>query len=446
MTLRIANGAGFWGDWLDAPRQIVERAEVDYLTLEYLAELTMSILAQQRRKDPRRGYAGDFIEVLKSITPALTKQPHLKIITNAGGMNPTACAAAAADVLVKAGLGETVIGVVTGDDLLASGAGVPPVSGDGSMPKNIASANAYLGARAIVDALAGGARIVITGRVADASLTVGPAVHQFGWKWDDWHRLAGATVAGHLIECGAQATGGYSTEWQSVPNLANVGYPIAELEADGTCVITKPPGTGGEVNRRTVVEQLVYEIGDPRRYLTPDVVADFTSVTVNDLGDDRVAVTNARGEAATDTYKVSVAYESGFMTSAQLVVYGDDCVVKAHACAEVIFERLRSVGQLPARRHVELLGSGASVSNKTTDGSVMEVVLRLAVADADRAKVERFTREIAPLITSGPAGLAGYAAGRSAVRPVLAYWPALVAKAQVATNVEVKRADEWELD
>jgi hypothetical protein len=246
-----------------------------------------------------------------------------------------------------------------------------------------------------------------------------------------------------LIECGAQVTGGYSTEWQSVPNLANVGYPIAELEADGSCVITKPPGTGGEVNRRTVVEQLVYEIGDPRRYLTPDVIADFTSVTVNDLGGDRVAVTGARGEPATDTYKVSVAYEDGFMTSAQLVVYGNDCIAKAHACADVIFERLRSVGQLPARRHVELLGSGASVPGDALDQSAKEVVLRIAVADADRAKVERFTREIAPLITSGPAGLAGYAAGRSAVRPVLAYWPALVAKDRVTTKVEVKRAGEW---
>jgi hypothetical protein len=230
-----------------------------------------------------------------------------------------------------------------------------------------------------------------------------------------------------------------------VPNLANVGYPIAQLEADGSCVITKPPGTGGEVNRRTVVEQLVYEIGDPRRYVTPDVTADFTSVRVNDLGGDQVAVANARGEAATDTYKVSVADEDGYMTSAQLVVYGDDCVAKAHACAEVIFERLQSFGQLPTRRYVELLGSGASVPSKAPHKSPREVTLRIAVADAERAKLERFTREIAPLITSGPAGLAGYAAGRSAVRPVLAYSPALVAKELIRHVVDVKPAREWVL-
>jgi hypothetical protein len=470
MKLRIANGTGFWGDWLDAPRQIVDRTEVDYLTLEYLAELTMSILAGQRRKDAKRGYASDFVEVLKSIAPAIRQQAELKIITNAGGMNPPACAQAAAEVLVNAGLSESIIGVVTGDDLLASGlvdgvisglssgTGVAPVTeeplslhwrdaratgvGD-AVAMNIVSANAYLGARGIVEALAGGARIVITGRVADASLTVGPAVHHFGWAWDDWNRLAGATVAGHLIECGAQVTGGYSTAWQSVPNLANIGYPIAELEADGSCVITKPPATGGRVNRQTVVEQLVYEIDDPRRYVTPDVVADFTSVTVNDLGEDRVAVTGARGKTATDTYKVSVASEDGFMTSGQLVVYGEDCIAKAHACAEIIFERLRSSGQLPARRDVELLGSGMSVPCNSTDKSISEVVLRIAVADHDRAKLERFTREIAPLITGGPAGLAGYAAGRSAIRPVLGYGPALVPKKLIRPVVEVKRASQW---
>lgn len=452
MTLRIANGAGFWGDWLDAPQQIVERAEVDYLTLEYLAELTMSILAQQRRKDANRGYASDFLDVLQAIVPALLQQPNLKIVTNAGGMHPEACAQATAQLLAKAGLGDTLIGIVAGDDIsgeIALWSEQLPLANLDTGERlreaklNVVSANAYLGAQGIVEALAGGARIVITGRVADASLTVGPAMHHFGWKWDDWDRLAGATVAGHLIECGAQVTGGYSTEWQNVPDLANVGYPIAELEDDGSCVITKPPGTGGEVNRRTVVEQLVYEIGDPRNYITPDVVADFTSVVVNELGENRVAVTNARGKPATDSYKVSLAYEDGYMTSAPLVVAGRDCIDKAHACAEIIFERLRSVDQLPARRHVELLGAGESVPGHGINEAARETVLRIAVADHDRGKLERFTREIAPLITSGPAGLAGYAAGRSAIRPVLAYWPTLVPKELIQSVVDVRPAREW---
>jgi hypothetical protein len=246
-----------------------------------------------------------------------------------------------------------------------------------------------------------------------------------------------------LIECGAQVTGGYSTEWRNVPRLADVGYPIAEIERDGSCVITKPPGTGGEVNRRTVVEQLVYEIGDPRSYITPDVVVDFTSVNVEDLGHDRVAVKNARGKPATDTYKVSAAYEDGYMTSSQLVVFGDDCVAKARACAEIIFERLHSVDQIPARRCVELLGAGDSVPGHGSNANPTEIMLRMTVADASRERLERFTREIAPLITSGPAGLAGYAAGRSQVRPVLAYWPTLVPKALIQPVVDVKPASEW---
>ena len=298
MTVRIANGAGFLGDNLDAPRRLVEGAEIDYLTLEYLAELTLSILARLREKDPAAGYAADFITVLSSLCPALARQPKLRIVTNAGGMNPRACANAAAAVLQRAGLGDTTIGVVEGDDLLdrldeiqAAGCRLEnletgqPLS---ELKTQVVSANAYLGARPIADALAAGARIVITGRVADASLTVGPAVHEFGWAWDDWNRLAGASVAGHLIECGAQATGGLYRHWQNL-NLANVGYPIAELEADGTATITKPPGTGGAVNRHTIAEQLVYEIGDPAHYLTPDVDVDFTTVEISETGHDRVS-------------------------------------------------------------------------------------------------------------------------------------------------------------
>ncbi len=304
MPLRIANAAGFLGDNLDAPRVTIDRAAVDYLTLEYLAELTMSILARQREKDPQAGYANDFLDVLTSLVPALQKQTRLRIVTNAGGVNSIACARRTDDILAAAGLGGTTVAVVTGDDLLPR---LSELQKSGCEFKNldtgeplaelrqpIVCANAYLGARPIADALADGARIIITGRVADASLTVGPAVHELGWGWDDWHKLAGASVAGHLIECGAQVTGGLYRHWQEL-NLADVGYPIAELEADGSCVITKPDGTGGAVNRETIAEQLVYEIGDPRHYLTPDVDVDFTSVELQEVARDRVAVRGRDG-------------------------------------------------------------------------------------------------------------------------------------------------------
>jgi hypothetical protein len=481
--LRIANGAGFLGDWLDAPRRLVERAEVDYLTIEHLAELTMSILARQREKDPNAGYAEDFLDILRSLLPALKQQPRLKIIANSGGMNPPACARAAAKILADAGFGQAVIGCVTGDDLsqqlegllhaghelrnldtgepiaalLESTAGQASSaqtnsatqskiqSSSGGPKSKIVSANAYLGARPIADALSAGARIVITGRVADASLTVGPAMHEFGWRWDDWNKLAAASVAGHLIECGAQVTGGYSVDWQKY-ELDNVGYPISELSADGGIVITKPPGSGGAVNRRTVAEQLVYEIGDPQHYLTPDVDCDFRTVEVVEVGNDRVAVSGATGRPATDTYKVSMAYRDGWMASGQLLVYGADCREKADACGRIILERCTLAGYELARTHIELLGYGAGVPGAwfwrkyQTPG---ELVLRVTAHDPRREAIECLTKQFAPLITSGPAGLAGYAAGRPQVRPVFAYWPTLVQKSLVEAKIDVRPAKEW---
>jgi hypothetical protein len=467
-ALRIANAAGFLGDWVDAPRRLVERAEVDYLTLEHLAELTMSILARQREKDPQAGYAEDFLVVVRSLMPALATQPQLKVIANSGGMNPPACTRAAAGIVVEAGLGDVPIGCVTGDDLLprldglmhagcafenldtgqrlaelAQGADAPRSPN----PHSPIAANAYLGARPIAEALAGGARIVITGRVADASLAVGPAMYAFGWDWDDWDKLAAASVTGHLIECGAQVTGGYSTQWSQF-DLADVGYPIAELAKEGSAVITKPPGTGGAVSRQTVVEQLVYEIGDPAHYLTPDVDCDFTTVEVLDQGGDRVFVRGATGRAPSDSYKVSLAYRDGWMASGTLLVYGPDCREKAKACGRIILDRCELAGFRLARTNVELLGSGAGVPGAFVHRKYQppgELVLRVTAHDGRRDAVECFARQFAPLITSGPAGLAGYAAGRPQVRPVFAYWPTLVPKAIVTPKVDVRTAKEWSL-
>jgi Acyclic terpene utilisation family protein AtuA len=453
VTVRIANGAGFLGDNLDAPRRLVEGAEVDYLTLEYLAELTLSILARVREKDPAAGYAADFITVLASLCPALARQPKLRIVTNAGGLNPRACARAAARALADAGLNDLSIGVVEGDDLLSR---LTEIQAAGCRLENletgqplaelespVVSANAYLGGQPIARALSSGARIVITGRVADASLTVGPAVHEFGWSWDDWNRLAGASVAGHLIECGAEVTGGLYRHWQDL-DLAHVGYPIAELHDDGTATITKPSGTGGVVNRHTVAEQLVYEIGDPAHYLTPDVDVDFTTVDVFEVGPDRVTVRGASGRPAPDTLKLSLAHRVGFTASGQLLVYGADCVAKAKACGQMILDRVAGAGYVLAATHIECLGSGDGVPGlHSLPAGLREVMLRVAVRDPRREAVERFTAEFAPLITSGPPGLAGYAGGRGVVRSVLAYWPALVPRDLVTPRVEVRSAKDW---
>ncbi|MGI8980567.1 MAG: acyclic terpene utilization AtuA family protein [Pirellulaceae bacterium] len=455
MPLRIANAAGFLGDNLDAPRRLVESAQVEYLTLEHLAELTLSILARLREKNPEQGYATDFLDILSSLTAPLSRQPQLKIITNAGGMNPQACAKEAAKILSAAGLGDLPLAVVSGDDLLprieelmAAGCELKNLDTGESLrnlKSAIVSANAYLGARPIAEALARGGRILITGRVADASLTLGPAMHEFDWQWHDWDKLAAASVAGHLIECGAQVTGGYSVDWKNY-DLANVGYPIAELESDGSTVITKPENSGGAVNRRTVIEQLVYEIGDPRHYLTPDVDCDFSTVEFEEAGKDRVAVRGATGKPATDSYKVSLAYRDGYMASGQLLVYGQDCVDKAKACGEIILKKVEQAGFKLARTNIELLGAGAGVPGAWFWRKFQppgEVVLRITAHDPRQEAVERFSKEFAPLITSGPAGLAGYASGRPQVRPVFAYWPTLVPKELVEAKVEVRTTKEW---
>jgi hypothetical protein len=452
--VRVGNGCGFWGDNLDAPILLAQGGRLDYLTLEYLAELTMSILAHQKQRDPQAGYATDFLDVLGRLTPILRAQSGLKVITNAGGMNPAACAAKARTILDQAGLSERKIGVVSGDDLMPRldallAEGHPLTNLDAGKPISIirprlVSANAYLGARPIVEALKQGASVVITGRVADASLTLAPAVHELGWKWDDWDRLCAGTVAGHLIECGAQATGGLWINWEEAPDLANVGYPIAEIDEDGTLRITKPEGSGGAVNIETVSEQLLYEVGDPAAYLTPDVVADFTTVTLREVGRDVVQIEGARGKPATDSYKVSCAYSDGWTASGTLVIYGPKAEAKARECGKILFRRLERAGVQIYDALVEAIGAG-ECARKVACAPLVgpqppdppEVVLRVTVRHERREFIERFTKEFAPLVTSGPPGVAGYTTGRPSVREVFAYWPALVAKSAVASQAQL---------
>ena len=447
--LRIGNGCGFWGDSLDAPIRLAAVGRLDVLTLEYLAELTMSILAVQKAKDPHAGYATDFLDVLARLAPELHRQPKLKIITNAGGMNPLACAMKARDVLTAAKLTNRRVAVVSGDDLLP---GLPSLLEAGheltnldtgepfeSVQDRIVSANAYLGAEPIAAALAAGADVVITGRIADASLTVGPSAHAFGWRFDATHRdrLAAATVAGHLIECGAQATGGLWIHADASTRLENVGYPIVEVAGDGTFTLTKPEGTGGAVNIETVAEQLLYEVADPAKYFTPDVTADFTTVTLESAGPSRVAVRGGTANGITDSYKVSAAYRDGYMAAGMLVIAGPRAVEKARRSGEIMLRRLHAAGLMFQRSNIEVLGAGAVAPGVLPAADPPEVVLRVAVRDPRRAAVERFTKEFAPLVTSGFPGTTGYTTGRPPVREVFAYWPTLIAKSAVTPRMEI---------
>ena len=448
--IRVGNGCGFWGDNLDAPIRLAESGRLDYLTLEYLAELTMSILAVQKAKDPAAGFASDFLDVLTRLGPTLAQQPGLKVVTNAGGMNPAGCARRARAILSEAGLPRHQVAVVSGDDLLprldeliASGHGLNHLDNGeplASIRDKVVSANAYLGARPIVDALKGGASVVITGRVADASLTVGPAAYEFGWGFGpaDLDRLAAATVAGHLIECGAQVTGGLWVNANYDTRLGMVGYPIAEIAEDGTFTITKTPGAAGAVNLETVGEQLLYEVEDPARYYTPDVVADFTTARLKQTGPDEVAVSGGSADEVTDTYKVSVAYRDGYTAAGTLLIYGPRATEKARRSGTIILEKLRQAGVWFAETNIEALGAGDCVPGVGKPAAdPPEVVLRVAVRDPRKSAVERFTKEFAPLVTSGLAGTTGYTTGRPPVREVFAYWPALIAKSVVHPRVEI---------
>jgi hypothetical protein len=452
--IRIGNGAGFWGDNLDAPFLLARDGRLDVLTLEYLAELTLAILAHLRSKDPKAGYVNDFPELLERLAPILKEQGGPSIVTNAGGLNPGACAVRCGNILARVGLGSMPIGVVNGDDILdwipawiAEGVDLnhmetgEPIA---SVADRLVSANAYLGARPISEAITSGASIVITGRVADASLTLGPAACRFGWAWDDWDRLAGASAAGHVIECGAQATGGLWHEWDQIPDLDGVGYPIAEVHSDGSCVITKPEGTGGLVSVGTVAEQLVYEIDDPACYRTPDVDVDLASIRLNEDGPDRVKLTQTRGRPPGPKLKLSAVYRDGWTASGLVAVVGRDSVAKARASGRIVLERVRRAGFEMADSLVEVLGAGDVVPGVIgPEMPRFEVVLRVTVRDPRRIAVERFCREIAPLVTSGPPGIAGYATGRPSPRPAFGYWPALIPRELVAPEARVRTAAEW---
>src|SRR5690349_4092364 len=448
-VVRVASGQGFWGDWLEAPRRQVEGGDVDYLMLDYLAEVTMSILQKQKERDPNMGYARDFVGAIESVLPAVADRG-VRVIANAGGVNPPACAAAIREVAKKRGVSDKVkIGVVTGDDLLpridellAQGHALSnmdtgePLS---TVRDRVLSANAYIGSVPIVEALAQKANIVITGRSTDTALTMAPLRHEFGWRSDDWDKLAAGIIAGHIIECGAQCSGGNCLyDWKTIPDLANVGYPIVEGSADGTFVIAKHPNTGGRISVQSVSEQLVYEMGDPHSYITPDVVADFTTIHLEQVGEDRVRVFGIKGRPATDKLKASIAYRSGFKAVGTLVYAWPDALDKAKLADQVLRERLDNMGLEFDELLTEFVGVSATHGPLAEmSGEAQEVQLRVGVRSPDRKSVERFTRELAPLVLNGPPSVTGFAGGRPKVEEIVAYWPALVDKTAVTTKVEV---------
>lgn len=451
--IRIASGQGFWGDLLDAPVRQVEGGPIDYLMLDYLAEVTMSIMQKQRARDPQAGYARDFIPLMKQILPTCVER-NIRVTANAGGVNVEGCAEAVREVARELGLnGKFQIGIVTGDDIMSRidellERGIELRNMDTGEPlaavrEKIQSANVYLGAWPMVEALNRGAQVVITGRATDTGLTLAPIIHEFGWRETDWDRLAAGTIAGHIIECGAQASGGNCQyDWRNIPDLANIGFPIAEAYADGTFFITKHEGTGGRVNVPAIREQLLYEMGDPHAYITPDCVADFTTIHLEDAGENRVRVFGIKGHPATATLKVSISYSAGFKAVGTLVYSWPDAYEKARAADKILRARLERLGLQFEQILTEFVGANATHGPLAGEPSpdLAEVQLRVGVRGQDRKAIERFTKEIAPLILTGPPGVTGFAGGRPKVEEIVAYWPALIPKTEIKPRVEVSEA------
>jgi hypothetical protein len=448
--IRIASGQGFWGDLLTAPKVQVTEGPIDYLVMDYLAEVTMSIMQKQKHRNPKLGYAKDLVPLVTDIMPDIVERG-IKIITNGGGVNPKSCAETILENSRQLGIKGLKIGVVTGDDILDR---IDEFRSNGidfrnmetgehidSVADRLSSANVYFGAFPIVEALQKGADIVITGRTTDTGLTLAPMIFEYGWKHDDWDKLAAGTIAGHIMECGGQATGGnFSADWKKVPELENIGFPITEAYADGTVVITKHEGTGGLVSQQTIKEQLLYEIGDPAQYITPETIADFTSIQLSDDGHNRVRMTGVRGKPCTDTYKVSMSYADGYTAVSTLTYTWPEALEKGREADRILRKRLENLGLVFDEIRTEFVGINACHGHLAAiPDYINEIVLRIGVRGKDYDTVERFGKEIAPLILTGPPSVTGFAGGRPRPSEVIAFWPALIPKDAVKPTVMIEQ-------
>ena len=447
-TIKIGGASGFWGDSSLGTEQLLQVPGIQYITYDYLAELTMAIMAGMRMKNPEHGYALDFIDLMKKALP-VAKSRGIKIVANAGGLNPAACAAALQKTMDE--LGHSIrIGVVSGDDatttlgqLRKQGVELKDQHSGQSAPPFFLTANAYLGAFPIAAALDAGADVVITGRVVDSAMVLGALVHEFRWNPDNLDQLAQGSLAGHIVECGAQATGGLFTDWKEVPDWANIGYPIVDVAADGSFELSKPEGSGGLVNKAVATEQLLYEIHDPANYALPDVVCDFTTVHIENTGPNRVRIHGATGKAPSDLYKVCATYPEGFRCIGMLSIVGFDAKAKAQRTGEAILERTRAMFKRQGladytRTSIEIIGSETDLGPHATVQLGHEAMMRIAITHADKKAASIFSREIAPAGTSYAAGTSGnFGMGRPNVTPLVKMFSCFVPKHLQAPKVEV---------
>ncbi len=450
--VRVAGGQGFWGDLLSAPVDQVRKGPIDYLMLDYLAEVTMSIMQKQRSRDPDAGYARDFVTLIEEILPDCVEK-NIKVLSNAGGVNVEGCAEKIREVAINSGNTGLNIGVITGDDILGRlvefiDKGIEINNMETGEPltsiiDRVQAANVYLGAAPLVEALDKGAQIIVGGRLTDTGLTLAPIMHEFGWSFENWDQLATGTIAGHIIECGGQCSGGNCQyDWKNIPDLEDIGFPIIEAYENGEFVVTKHDDTGGRINIQSVKEQLLYEMGDPHEYITPDVIADFTTIKLAEDGENRVRVSGIKGKPKTEFYKVSIAYLDGWKSVGTLVYSYPEAYEKAKAADTILRKRLDRLGLQFDVILTEFVGVNATHGHLSGEPreDIPEVQLRVGVRGKNRDHVARFTKEIAPLILTGPPGVTGFAGGRPKVEEIMAYFPALLPKTLIETTVEILKS------
>ncbi len=447
--IRIGNAGGYWGDDLDALYRQLKGGDLDYITMDFLAEITMSILRKQQLRNPALGYAKDFLTQLETCLPLIVDK-NVRVITNAGGINPEGLGREILKLARRQGY-DIKVGVVYGDDitnqlyeLTAAGEKFTNMENGADFSgvrHQVTSANVYLGAEPVVAALDAGCQIIVTGRVTDTGITMAPMIHEFGWAMDDWDLMASGLVAGHIIECGAQGSGGNITDWEDVPSFHNIGYPIIEMHKNGTFYVTKHARTGGLICEKSVKEQLVYEMGDPAQYISPDCVAFFDTIEVEEVKANRVKISGVRGGPSPAMLKVSMSYEDGWKAAGEVLISGPNVRKKAAVVEEIFWKK---VGHKFEKTHTALVGAGSIWPDRLSEYEPNEIYLRFGVCDHDLNKINDFSKTLPALILAGPSGMAVSTGGRPRAQAVVAYWPALVRRDHCSAKVLVLGTDGQE--